>query len=181
MENNKKTKTILVIEGTNRQDCQSIKVAKFIVRVGNKIDGVEAILVDPNDLKITEDAKGTDEGNTRYKELVKKADGFFMVIPEYNHSFPASLKRIVDSEYPNYFQKPVAMAGVSSGPWGGTRAIESFLHVAKAVGMLMIRKDIHFPHVGKLFDHKDQITEDEFVERVEETFEELLGLVERLG
>jgi len=47
--------------------------------------------------------------------------------------------------------KAVGLVGVSTGPWGGVRMIESFLPVARELGLVVSKKDLLFPMVGDLF------------------------------
>jgi NAD(P)H-dependent FMN reductase len=53
------------------------------------------------------------------------ADGIIIVTPEYNGSYPASLKNIIDLLYDEWYRKPVAISTVSDGPFGGTQVITS--------------------------------------------------------
>jgi len=56
---------------------------------------------------------------------IKNADGVIIVTPEYNGGYPASLKNIVDLLYDEWHRKPVAIATVSSGAFGGSQVITS--------------------------------------------------------
>jgi len=51
------------------------------------------------------------------------ADGFLVLTPEYNHSFPASLKNAIDWHFDEWAYKPVAFVGYGAGS-GGIRAVE---------------------------------------------------------
>ena len=46
------------------------------------------------------------------------------VVPEYNHSFPGLLKHVL-TELKEYIHKAVGVCGVSAGPFGGARMIQS--------------------------------------------------------
>lgn len=56
---------------------------------------------------------------------IKNADGVIIVTPEYNGGYPASLKNVVDLLYDEWYRKPVAIATVSNGMFGGTQVITS--------------------------------------------------------
>ncbi len=56
---------------------------------------------------------------------IKAADGILIVTPEYNGGYPASLKNIVDLLYDEWYRKPVAIATVSEGTFGGSQVIIS--------------------------------------------------------
>ena len=106
---------IPILVDTTRPKRESVKPARLIEQVGKTIDEIEVLLVDPNDYHFPFDGNDEENKDPRYTELTAKADGFFIVTPEYNHSYPGTLKRMLDSELKNYIHKPVAFAGVSSG------------------------------------------------------------------
>lgn len=60
-----------------------------------------------------------------FAEKIKAAEGVIIVTPEYNGGYPASLKNATDLLYGEWHRKPVAIATVSDGPFGGTQVITS--------------------------------------------------------
>ncbi len=58
-----------------------------------------------------------------FKDKIKASDGVLIITPEYNGSFPASLKNVIDVLYEEWYQKPVAFSTVSSGDFGGLQAL----------------------------------------------------------
>src|SRR5690606_9661531 len=126
---------IPILQGTTREGRQSINAAELILKVSKEYDEIETILVDPRDFNFPGDGNEPEAKDPRYTDITKRADGFFIVTPEYNHSIPGSLKRMLDSELKNYIHKPVAFAGVSAGPWGGVRAIEALVTTVREMGM----------------------------------------------
>lgn len=156
--------TIAVLIGTTRVQRESVKAAKYIAEFGRELDGVEIILVDPVDFTFNGDGNDPEGKDLRYTRITEKADAFFIVTPEYNHSFPGSLKRMLDSELANYNHKPVAFAGVSNGNWGGVRAVEALVPAVRETGLVVMSWDVYFPYIKKLFaddgsildEHKDR-------------------------
>ena len=169
--------TIAVLGGTTRVQRESIKAAHYIADFASKLPNVEVIFVDPKDFNFPGDGNDPEGKDPRYSEIVAKADGFFIVTPEYNHSFPGSLKRMLDSELELYNHKPVAFAGASNGNWGGVRAVESLLTAVRETGLVALSWDVYFPRVQDIFDENGQI-KDEHRERYEKSlgkiFDELL-------
>lgn len=152
---------IAVIEGTTRVQRESIKVARFIAGFVEALPNVSVRLVDPNDFTFNGDGNDPEGKDPRYTELTEWADAFFIVVPEYNHSFPGSLKRMLDSELETYNHKPVAFAGVSNGGWGGTRAVESLVPAVRETGLVVMSWDVYFPRVQDIFDELGEMR-DEF-------------------
>jgi NAD(P)H-dependent FMN reductase len=175
--------TIAVLEGTTRVRRESIKAARYIAEFGAKLPGVEIILVDPNDFNFLGDGNDPEGKDPRYSAITERADAFFIVTPEYNHSFPGSLKRMLDSELKNYNHKPVAFAGVSNGSWGGVRAVESLVPAVRETGLIVLSWDIYFPRIQDLFDEAGQLLP-EYRERYDKNlgklYDELLWLARLL-
>lgn len=171
------TITVAVLAGTTRVQRESIKAAHYVADFARKLPGVEVIFVDPVDFNFPGDGNDPEGKDPRYTEIVGKADAFFIVTPEYNHSFPGSLKRMLDSELALYNHKPVAFAGASDGNWGGVRAVESLLTAVRETGLVALSWDIYFPYVNKMFNADGSILE-EHRERYERNlgklFDELL-------
>lgn len=175
--------TIAVIEGTRREKRLSIHAAHFVAEIGRQLPDVDIIFVDPKDFTFPDDGNGTEGKDPRYTEIAAKADGFFIVTPEYNHSFPGSLKRMLDSEYDSYFRKPVALAGVSNGGWGGTRAIENLLPALRSLGLLPAQLTSYFPRAQDIFDEQGQMREEhreKYTRMVKNEWNELIWLTKTL-
>ena len=146
--------TIAVICGTKREGRLSINAANWVAEQGRKRGDIDIIFVDPKDYDLPPDGAPEDGENPKYKEITAKADAFYVVTPEYNHSIPSSLKRLLDSEFGNYKHKPVATAGVSDGPWGGVRVCEALLPVYHTMWMIPIKPELYFPKVQEIFDEQ---------------------------
>lgn len=163
---------IAVLAGTVREERKSIAAAKYVARVGESLDGVEVRFADPQDFVFKNE--GEDGKDSKFTELTAWADAFFIVSPEYNHSYPGSLKRMLDSEFDNYLHKPVALAGVSSGPWGGVRMIEALLPVLRTLKLVPISYDVQVPFIGEAFDESGNPTDAGLEDRVKRTYGELI-------
>ncbi len=169
--------TIAVLTGTTRAQRQSHKVAHYIAEFGRQLAGVEIIVVDPTEFNFPGDGNDPEGKDSRYSEITARADAFFVITPEYNHSFPGSLKRMLDSELENYNHKPVAFAGVSDGNWGGVRAVESLVPAVRETGLVTLSWDVYFPHVQAMFEATGAL-KPEYAERYDRNlgklFDELL-------
>jgi NAD(P)H-dependent FMN reductase len=166
--------TVAVLAGTTRVQRESIKAAHYVADFVRKLPNVEVIFVDPVDFNFPGDGNDPEGKDPRYTEIVAKADAFFIVTPEYNHSFPGSLKRMLDSELQLYNHKPVAFAGASDGNWGGVRAVEALLNAIRETGLVALSWDVYFPHVDKMFNADGTIKE-EYRERYERNLGKLFA------
>jgi NAD(P)H-dependent FMN reductase len=168
---------ICIIHGTSRPENKSLSAAQYVKSILNsKFPQIESILVSPSDFNLPFDGQEPGNKDNKYTEVTAKADGFIIVTPEYNHSIPGSLKRLLDSEYSNYNRKSVAIAGVSDGAWGGVRAIEALIHVTKALGLLSIKIDMQFPRIIDLFDNSGKPKDNSIDRRTVKWLEEMVWL-----
>lgn len=159
--------TIAVLAGTTRKQRRSIHAAHYVASQLQQQPDVEVIFVDPTEFNFAGDGNDPEGKDPRYTEITARADAFFVVTPEYNHSFPGSLKRMLDSELKNYNHKPVAFAGVSDGNWGGTRAIESLVPAVRETGLVVMSFDVYFPYVQNIFDPETGAINADYAQRYE--------------
>lgn len=171
---------IPVLAGTTREHRKSIHAARLVMEVGAQFDEIETELIDPKDFTFPGDGNDPEGKDPRYSELTKRADGFFIVTPEYNHGYPGSLKRMLDSELENYIHKPVAFGGASSGPWGGVRAIEALVNAVREMGLVATFSDMQFPKVQDLFDEEGKLLNDAYRTYTERAWIELIWMAKVL-
>lgn len=174
---------IPVILGTVRQGRKSKAIARFIVEQTTQVKTVETELIDIRALPISVDDAGLSAQIPSFAETVRRADGFIIVIPEYNHTYPGILKHVLDTNYKEYVHKAVGLCGVSSGSFGGVRAIESLLPALKAFGLLPTVADLNVSNVEDVLDETGQLLEPErsaFLRRYERFIKELVWLAATL-
>jgi len=171
---------ILVLAGTTRVQRQSFKAAQYVAKVGETYPELEIELVDPENFNFPGDGNDPEGKDPRYSELTAKADGFFIVTPEYNHSFPGSLKRMLDSELENYIHKPVAIAGASNGGWGGVRAVESLVPTVREMGLAVTFTSAYFPRVQDAFDADGNPVDERTETGVRRAYDELIWMTKTL-
>ena len=170
---------IVVILGTRREGNWSQHAASLMVSQLSKQKDLNVTLVDPTS---DEFPIGNDhQMGAEYKELAANADGFVVVYPEYNHSYPGTLKSILDGAYGEYKLKPFLLCGVSDGIFGGVRATEALLPVIKAFGAYAMQRDIYFTQINKTFDETGKLVDKSILETVEKRISELLELSEKFA
>jgi NAD(P)H-dependent FMN reductase len=82
------------------------------------------------------------------KDLTRKlaeADAFVIVTPEYNHSYPASLKAFIDWHFTEWTAKPVAFVSYG-GAAGGRHAVLHLENVLTELHAVTIRDGLAFPN-----------------------------------
>ena len=174
---------IVVLAGTTRGKRESIKAARYVAEFGKNYPEIDIVFVDPVNFNFPGDGNDPESKDPKYSEITAKADGFFIVTPEYNHSFPGSLKRMLDSELKNYIHKPVAIAGASNGGWGGVRAVEALVTTVREMGLVATFTSAYFPRVQTLFDEAGQLKPEnkELYERnIGNVYKELIWMAKTL-
>ena len=159
---------IPVILGTAREGRQSDKVARFLLEQFKLSDQVETELVDVKDHLFGHTHPSWEEFEITkpWKELASRMDGAVFVVPEYNHSFPGELKIMLDSALEEYKDKPVILAGVSSGMFGGARGLVDFTYYATRLGFRPLSGGdfLNFAKVGESFNEDGSIA-NEYIEK----------------
>jgi NAD(P)H-dependent FMN reductase len=90
-------------------------------------------------------------GNDVRNAKLAAADAFVVVTPEYNHSFPAPLKAIIDAAKSEWEAKPVAFVSYG-GISGGLRAVEQLRGVFAELHAVGIRDQVSFAFARSAFD-----------------------------
>ncbi|MET9432343.1 NAD(P)H-dependent oxidoreductase [Streptomyces sp. NPDC003036] len=89
-----------------------------------------------------------------------EADAVVVVTPDYNRSFPASLKAAIDWHYSEWQAKPIGFVGYS-GASGGLLAIEQLRQVFGELNAHTVRDYVSFPRYYLLFDEDGNLKDPE--------------------
>jgi NAD(P)H-dependent FMN reductase len=166
---------ILVLLGTSREARRSEHVAKWLMtRIAQRED-IESRLFDVRDFNFPNDGYGQEikEQFPEWRDAIVAADGLIIVTPEYNHGPPGPLKSVLDLLLREYVHKPVAFAAVSAQVWGGTRVIETMLHIVRELGLAATFTDLNFPRVQDKFDAKGNLLDEAYISRADAFLDEL--------
>ncbi|MFL6126519.1 NADPH-dependent FMN reductase [Actinophytocola sp.] len=82
---------------------------------------------------------------------LERAEAFVVVTPEYNHSFPASLKNLIDWHYTQWRAKPVTFVSYG-GLAGGLRSVEHLRQVFAELHAVTTRDVVSFHNAWEQFD-----------------------------
>lgn len=88
---------------------------------------------------------------TRFAARIDAADAIAIVVPEYNHSFPAPLKQAIDLLGDEWAYKPVAFISYG-GISGGLRAVEQLRLVFAELHAVTVRDTVSFHGARSAFD-----------------------------
>ena len=173
---------IPVLLGTSRKDRQSEHVANWVSAQMREREEIETQAFDVRDFHLPYDNYGTEIGGDfpEWRDAIIKADGLVIVTPEYNHGYPGSLKGVLDLLLKEYIHKAVAFVGVSAGPWGGTRVIESMVPMVRELGLAVTFSDLNFPTVKTKFDDAGNLLDEAYNKRIAGFLDELVWMATTL-
>jgi NAD(P)H-dependent FMN reductase len=77
--------------------------------------------------------------------VLEAADAYVVITPEYNHSYPASLKAAIDWHFTQWTAKPVAFVSYG-GAAGGRHAVLHLENVLTELHAVTIRDGLAFPN-----------------------------------
>ncbi|NBE85319.1 NADPH-dependent FMN reductase [Micromonospora rubida] len=146
---------LALIIGSTREGRFGPTVARWFLNQAKQRDDFEVDVVDlaEHELPTVITAQPTPEGAQALGEVmprIKAADAFVIVTPEYNHSFPASLKNAIDWHSTQWHAKPVGFVSYG-GLSGGLRAVEALRLVLAELHAATVRATVSFHDAWKQF------------------------------
>ncbi|RZK49162.1 MAG: NADPH-dependent oxidoreductase [Pedobacter sp.] len=148
-------KNIVILSSSVRKGRASHRVALFFEKLLKSQPDCQVIMIDlmtynfpifQERLKFLENPSSD---IIDFSNQIKNADGIILVTPEYNGGYPASLKNVVDLLYDEWKRKPIAIATVSGGNFGGAQVITSLLFSLWKIGAMVIPSHFPVPNVTK--------------------------------
>jgi NAD(P)H-dependent FMN reductase len=176
---------IVVIIGTVRSERQGIKVANWIVKKLEERNH-EVHLVDPIQLqlplldKMYKEMKTPPENLQKLHTIIKEADGYIPVTPEYNHSISAAMKNTLDYFLEEYFFKPSGIVSYSVGASGGILAGNHLRQVLAEMGAPAIPSQLPISKVQNVFGDDGELLDTNYERRFEKFFDEFEWYVSAL-
>lgn len=148
---------IAVIVGSTRTERLADAVASW---VGDRLDQQENTtwsLVDPLKLDLPLNMNNESHpGVVALHQQLAAADAFLLLTPEYNHSFSAAVKHLIDSAFYEWQAKPVGFVSYGARS-GGIRAVEQLRPVFAELHAITVRDSVALPNVWEQFDDQGQL------------------------
>ncbi len=149
---------IAIISGSVRIGRESHKVSKYLERYirENELATVEIL-----DLKVfnfpieeerLENLPAPAEEAKLFSEKIKASHAVIVVSPEYNGGYPASVKNAIDLLVKEWYHKPIGLATVSGGNFGGVNAMALLQTVFLKIKAVPVPATFPVPLVQKNFN-----------------------------
>jgi NAD(P)H-dependent FMN reductase len=166
---NENTKLVIVV-GSVREGRFGPVVAAWVAEQAATYGGFDVEVVDLADFEIplslpsdspkyAGDSYPRPAGMAALTARLDAADAFVLVTPEYNHSYPASLKAAIDWHFTQWTAKPVAFVSYG-GAAGGRHAVLHLENVLTELHAVTIRDGLAFPNYFVNWDAGRPVTDD---------------------
>ena len=147
--------SLLVIVASVRPTRVGGAVAEWVLEHARHRSGFEVRVADLRELDLPPMAEPhhprlreyTFEHTKRWSEIVDAADGFLIVMPEYNHSVSGALKNAIDYLLHEWVGKPVGLVSYD-GASAGTRAAVALQAIMMGLGMVNTRANVEISWVA---------------------------------
>ncbi len=163
---------VLVFAGSTRSDSVNRKLAKLAAqKLGDT--GIPVTLIELRDYPMPLydgdlEAEGMPTGVTAFQELMRAHDALVIASPEFNGSFSALLKNVVDwvslpvdDEGPTaLFQgKTAALLSASPGRSGGQRGLRHLRELLEMVGVTVIARQLTVGKAANAFTEDGELAQ----------------------
>ncbi|MFC5748875.1 NADPH-dependent FMN reductase [Actinomadura rugatobispora] len=153
---------VAIVVGSNRSGRFAPAVATWFAGRAGEHEGVRPDVIDLGDLELPTvlGDPAAAAALAEATEALERADAFVIITPEYNHSFPGSLKNFIDAHFTQWQAKPVAFVSYG-GMAGGQRAVEHLRQVFAELHAVTIRDTVSFHNPWGQFDGEGRHLEPE--------------------
>ena len=118
------------------------------------------------------------ENVQKWSAIADAGDGFVLVVSEYNHGYSAVLKNAMDWLYSEFEKKPFGLVGVSSGKFGGLRAMEQIRPIVEYFGSFCHPRNCAVGPAQKAFDSEGNLIDETYNKRIDGFIKSLLWSAE---
>ena len=155
---------VALLMGSNREGRFCDTVTRWTVKQITRRSEFELDVLDPLELSLPSRIEREESAAVKaYRERIGRADAFVVVVPEYNHGYPAVIKEMIDHVDEEWYAKPVAIVSYG-GISGGLRAVEQLRLVFAELHAVVIRDTVSFHIARRQFDADGEPVNAEAVE-----------------
>ncbi len=139
---NSDTLRIALLVGSVRSPRMADPLLAWLREELSDVGWIDLDVVDLATAELPITGPGSGGGNpSPIADRLARADGFLILTPEYNHSYPAALKNAIDWHFDQWAYKPVAFVGYGAHA-GGVRAVEHLRTVFPELRATTIREAV---------------------------------------
>lgn len=153
---------IKIISSSTRPGRKGVAIEQWISRLAKQHESFEVELLDlsqinlpfmdePNHPRLKQYTK---EHTRNWSGTIDSADGYIIVLSEYNFSFPAPIKNALDFLFHEWAFKPVAFVSYG-GISGGLRSTQMLKQVVTTLNMMPVVEQVNIPFFAKMIDDQE--------------------------
>jgi len=186
------TPRLVAFAGSHRQGSLNALLAQAATKIALDL-GAEVEFIDLGALPMPlfdEDLEkeGTPENATAFKAKLKAADGFLISSPEYNSSYPALIKNVIDwASRPAdgepmlaaFSGKACGLLAASPGALGGIRMLPQLRNLLMNIGVHVVPTQFGLGKAHEAFDSAGQLTDERARSMVEKVVRQTIEIAGR--
>ncbi|RKD20305.1 NADPH-dependent FMN reductase [Pelobium manganitolerans] len=161
-----------IIIGSTRQGRKGTAVADWFSTIAQEHSDFEVEVLDLKqiDLPLFDEEehprlkKYKHEHTKNWSKSIDAADAYVIVTPEYNFSYPATIKNALDYLSLEWAEKPLAFVSYG-GLSGGMRAVQELKPVITTLGMMPIPQAVNIPMFTTMLNEQGIFTGNERLEQ----------------
>lgn len=167
---------VKIITSTTREGRKGTAIANWVTGLAAKSEGINAELLDLAEINLPlmdephhpRMQQYQHEHTKRWSEKIRAADGFIIVLAEYNFGYPAPIKNALDYLFNEWRHKPVGIVSYG-GASGGLRSTQMLKQVVTALSMMPLAEQVSIPFFTKYIDEAGEFKPDASIEKAAET------------
>lgn len=177
---------IEIISGSTRENSITWRIALHLKKLLQHTTAHQVDILDCREHQLPQlesNFTTPDAAPPNHRQLAKRmfaADAFILVSPEYNGSYTACMKNLLD-HFPKQHRKAFAIATASPGNLGGIRAALALQHYVFALFGIGSPYMMVTPQVEKKFDAEGNLIDPTFQKAVDTFLNEFLWLAEKVA
>jgi chromate reductase, NAD(P)H dehydrogenase (quinone) len=162
-----------IISGTNRKGSNTLKISKQYQNI-LKARGIDARLVSLEGLDLNHKSA---ELAGMEQEVLIPSEKFIFILPEYNGSYPGSLKTMIDMSDIRkvWWGKKALLTGVSTGRAGNLRGMD---HLAGSLNYLKVTvhpNKLPISSIDKLLNDEGEIGDQSTINAIQQQVNEFIA------
>ena len=176
---------IAIISGSPRGNSVTFRLALHLQQAFQRVSEHEIDLIDLRKIEMPQlQTIFTDVASTpeKYRSVAGRmfaADAFVLITPEYNGSYSAPLKNLLD-HFPKQYHKVFGIVTASTGMLGGVRAALQLQELIFALFGIGSPYMLVTPQVDKKFDEQGNLLDPNFSKSIDVFLKEFLWLCEKI-
>jgi NAD(P)H-dependent FMN reductase len=156
--------TYLIISGTTRKTSKSLQISSLYQNLLSQ-HNIESKLLSLEDLpiEIFNINSKSDVLKKLESELLIPSSKLIFIVPEYNGSFPGSLKLLMDccDTKNSFWNKKAALVGIADGRNGNLRGLDHLTGVLNYLKINVLHYKVNIPFITKSLDEKNAMNNHE--------------------